>query len=76
MSLTEKDLDAIRDRVDRNSFPQGDRARLLAEVDRLREGITSALATSRDMQADVRSSVTLAFLQDALSDLLYPEGES
>jgi len=76
MSLTEKDLDAIRDRVDRNSFPQGDRARLLAEVDRLREGITSALSTSRDMQADMRSSVTLAFLQDALSDLLYPEGES
>src|SRR5699024_3887342 len=39
MSLTEKDLDAIRERVDRNSFPQGDRARLLDEVDRLREGI-------------------------------------
>ena len=50
---------------------------LLAEVERLREGITSALSLSRDMQRDMRSSVTLAFLQDALCDLLYPtEGES
>ena len=43
MSLSEKDLDGIRDRVDRNSLPQGDRARLLADVERLRSIITGQI---------------------------------
>jgi len=79
--MSRDELAAIRDQVGHIS-PRGGLAHVLAadllsEVDRLREGITSALSTSRDMQSDVRSSVTLAFLQDALCDLLYPtEGES
>ena len=69
-AMRDSDLDAIRDRVDRNAYPEGDRARLLAEVDRLREGIRVSLNESRDMQSEVRSSVTLAYLQSVLEELL------
>lgn len=81
MSLSRDELAAIRDQVEHIS-PRGGLAHVLAadllsEVDRLREGIRVSLNESRDMQSEMRSSVTLAYLQCELDDLLDPtEGET
>lgn len=71
-TLTPERLASIESRVDRNSYPEGDRAVLLAEVKRLREEVAAALATSRVMQAEQRASVTLAYVQGSLDEAINP----
>lgn len=49
------------------------RIELSTECERLKEGIEDIYKESWDMQAYMRSSVTLAYTQEALSDLLHPD---
>ena len=82
-AMNRDELEAIRERVDRNSHPLGDRARLLAEVDRLRAGIEAlaedciAHAAQEGDPAEVRTeSGSWADVLDVCKALLGPtEGE-
>lgn len=79
MSLSRDELDDMRGKNYRMPYAYPTETRmtaLLDEVDRLRRGIRGGLNESRDMQSEVRSSVTLAYLQSVLEELLNPtEGD-
>ena len=71
-SPTPEWLLAIQDRYE--AFPEGqeDVRDLLAEVEWLRGSLADMLEISREMQANERASVTLAYLQEEIVDILHP----